>query len=131
MQRSSDKVASSLFASSQFSTAHGRSLLLEAMINLHGERDDHVAARAIRKAVDALVEAEDWLADDHALVLELLAAASALVAGEGRARRGRRTLKGKAVRRWGRPRSGPGRRPMGSVSARVAPPAPCNVHIAR
>ena len=48
-------------------------------MNVHGERAEHVAAKAIRKSVDALVEAEDRLADDHALVLELLAAANALV----------------------------------------------------
>ena len=47
-------------------------------MNVHGERAEHVAAKAIRKSVDALVEAEARLADDHALVLELLAVASAL-----------------------------------------------------
>ena len=48
-------------------------------MNVHGERAEHVAANAIRKSVDALAEAEARLADDHALVLELLAVASALI----------------------------------------------------
>lgn len=39
-------------------------------------------AKAIRNAVDALVAAEDRLTDDHALVLDLLVATSAPVAGE-------------------------------------------------
>ena len=45
-------------------------------MSVHGERAEHVAAKAIRKSADALAEAEARLADDHALVLELLAAAS-------------------------------------------------------
>ncbi len=39
-------------------------------------------AKAIRNAVNVLVEAEDGLTDDLALLLERLAATSALVAGE-------------------------------------------------
>ena len=43
-------------------------------MSVHGERAEHVAAKAIRTAVDALIEAEERLADDHAQVLALLAA---------------------------------------------------------
>lgn len=39
-------------------------------------------AKAIRNAIDALVEAENRLMDDLALMLERLAATSALAAGE-------------------------------------------------
>ena len=42
----------------------------------HGERAEHVAAKAIPTAVDALSEAEERLADDHAQVLALLATAA-------------------------------------------------------
>ena len=42
----------------------------------HGERAEHIAAKAIRAAVDALSEAEERIADDHAQVLALLAAAA-------------------------------------------------------
>ena len=40
-------------------------------------RVEHVAARAICKSVDALIEAGDRIAGVHSLVLELRAAASA------------------------------------------------------
>lgn len=45
-------------------------------MSMHGERAEHIAAKAIRTAVDALSEAEERLADDHAQVLALLAAAA-------------------------------------------------------
>lgn len=45
-------------------------------MNVHGERAEHVAAKAIRASLDALAEAKERLADDHAQVLTLLAAAS-------------------------------------------------------
>ena len=45
-------------------------------MNVHGERAEHVAAKAIRMAVDALSEAEERLADDHAQARALLAAAA-------------------------------------------------------
>lgn len=49
-------------------------------MNVHGEQVERVAAKAIRTAVDALVEAGDRIAGVHSLVLELRGAASALIA---------------------------------------------------
>ena len=48
-------------------------------MGVHRERAEHVAAKAIRTAVGALEEAEEQLADDHALVLRLIAAAGASI----------------------------------------------------
>jgi hypothetical protein len=45
-------------------------------VDVHSKRAEHVAASAIRSAVRALEGAEDPLADDQDLALELLAAAT-------------------------------------------------------